>query len=125
MSEKATQAPTGIPHEENPMAIESSFQDLDNRDIAMEVRDFCREQEIEGDVDKAINLAHKHFAIQGKPWFQVVHDPEADEHYLSIHFRALGPAERVFEQSEAFLDVFVTAVDRQKQKCINVVYHSL
>jgi hypothetical protein len=93
--------------------------------IPLEVREFCKEKQIEGDLAKTIDLAHQHFTIRGRPWFQVVHDPEAEEHYVSIHIGVAGAAERVFEQGEAFLDSFGVAVDRDKHSYITLVYHSI
>ena len=89
------------------------------------VREFCAQRQIEEEVAETLVLARSHFAIVGKPEFQVVDDPESGEHYLSIHFQAFGQPEEVFQQSDAFLDSFRASIERIKQNYINLVYHSM
>ena len=90
-----------------------------------EVRDFCAAKQINDSVKTAIFLARQHFATIGEPVFEVVNDPEYGEHYVGIHIQVEGGPEEVFQQSKAYLDSFLAAIEPQKRIFVNLIYHSM
>ena len=63
----------------------------------VEVRGSAQKQ-IEREVREAIGLARLHFSMIGEPDFELIHDPDHDEHYLGIHVYASGDPEIVVRQ---------------------------
>ena len=55
----------------------------------------------------------------------IVDDPESNANYLAIHVDVSGDPELVIQQSESFIDDFVTSIDRSKQPFISLVYHAI
>ena len=102
-----------------------AMRSLESTEIPSEVREFCARKQIHDELKQTVVLAKRHFAMAGEPRYQVVNDPECGEHYVSIHIQAEGQPEEVFQQSEAFLDMFLASIDRSKQNYINLVYHSV
>ncbi len=90
-----------------------------------EVRDFCAEKQINDSVKTVIFLARQHFVTIGEPVFEVVNDPEYGEHYVGIHVQVEGGSEEVFQQSKAYLDSFLAAIEPQKRIFVNLIYHSM
>lgn len=83
-----------------------------------------RRNRIEHEVRQTLTLARRHFSLVGQPSFKIVDDPECHENYLAIHVDVSGEPELVFQRSEDFLDEFVTAIDKSKQRLISLVYHA-
>jgi hypothetical protein len=95
----------------------------DTTEIPSEVREFCARKPINLELEQTIVLANRHFAMIGKPRFQVVDDPECGEHYVGIHIQAEGQPEDVFRKSESFFDSFLDRIEPEKQKHISLIYH--
>jgi hypothetical protein len=117
-TQPSAQPPTTASPELSPAEAPTSA------DLPQEVREFCDQKQIENEVEKTIALAGEHFTILGRPWFRVVQDDEADEHYAGIHVHVTGTPDEVFAQGEAFLDAFLRNIDQDKQKYISLIYHS-
>jgi hypothetical protein len=89
-----------------------------------DINEFCAKMLIKDDVAKTLMLARQNFAVLGDPTYEIVEDSECQELYLAIHVNVAGEPDRAFEQSNSFLDSFVTAIDPGKQRRINLVYRS-
>jgi len=86
---------------------------------------FCSRNGIEREIEETIDLARRHFALAGKPSFEVVDDPEHGESYVGLHIWAQGSPEDVFRRGRAFSDAFRSSVDREKRLLNNVIYHAV
>jgi hypothetical protein len=74
----------------------------------------CARNGIEREVTMTVDLATHHFTPRGQPAFEIIDDPECHENYLAIHVDVSGDPESVFQQSESFIDEFVTSIDGSK-----------
>ncbi len=86
--------------------------------------DFCAGTHIKEDVETTLALARQCFAVVGNARYEIIEDPECQEHYLAIHVNVSDAPEEAFAQSESFLDAFVASVDPSRQRRISLVYHS-
>jgi hypothetical protein len=86
--------------------------------------EFCARNGIEREVMLTVDLATHHFSFLGQPSFEIIEDPECNENYLANHVDVSGGPESVFQQSESFIDEFVTSIDRSKRRFISLVYHA-
>jgi len=98
---------------------------LDSVAIPGEARAFCSRRQLDYDLRRTLGLADKNFSIIGQPTFRIIEDAECDENYIAIHVNVKGTVEEVFQQSETFLDEFVTSIDGSKRRFINLVYHAI
>jgi hypothetical protein len=92
--------------------------------LPAELLGFCSENQVTLAFEQTVALARRHFSTVGDPWCELVQDDDCEEYYMAIHVNVSGGPEAVFGQSEAFLDAFVAAVDKRKQRLISLVYHS-
>ncbi|MGO9471614.1 MAG: hypothetical protein ACLQVF_46620 [Isosphaeraceae bacterium] len=93
--------------------------------IPADVQAFCSRKQLGCDLARTLELASTYFPIAGEPTFRVVEDAECDASYIAIHVNVEGTVEKVFQQSESFLDEFVTSIDKNKQRHISLVYHAI
>jgi hypothetical protein len=103
----------------------SPAEAVDRPDIPIEVRALCTRNGIEREIEGAIDLARRHFALAGNPSFEVVDDSEYGECYVGLQIWALGGAEEVFRRRRAFSDAFRDSVGREPRRLINVIYHAV
>src|SRR5262245_61726809 len=61
---------------------DSPTEAVDRPEIPSEVRVFCSRNGIEREIEETIDLARSHFALERKPSFEVVDDPEHGESYV-------------------------------------------
>jgi hypothetical protein len=107
---------TELHHSEPPRAGEMKATN--------DVNEFCEKLAIKDDVAKTLSLARRHFSVLGDPWYEIIEDSESQECYLAIHVNADGSTDEVFEQSESFLDAFVTNINSGNQRHISLIYHA-
>jgi hypothetical protein len=91
--------------------------------LSPEVKDFINENLVKIEIATALQLAERHFSTIGKPWCELIDDPDFGDCYLAIHLIVSEGVETAFLQSESFLSAFVVSVDPIKQRRISVVYH--
>jgi hypothetical protein len=89
-----------------------------------DIKEFCEKLVLKDDVAKTLSLARQHFSVLGDPWYEIIKDSESQECYLAIHINADGSPDEIFEQSESFLDAFVTNFNSDHQRHISLVHHS-
>jgi hypothetical protein len=118
-----------VPHmpriDSHGQASGSPTEALDRPEIPIEVRAFCSQSSIEHEIEETIDLARRHFALAGKPSFEVVDDPEHGESYVAVHICARGEPEDVFRQGRAFWDSFRDSVGPEQRRRINLIYHAV
>jgi hypothetical protein len=90
--------------------------------LAPEIVAFCARERIGKELDKAIQLAKKHFVVSTDPTVQLEQDPELDDFHLVVEVSTSGEVRDIVAAHQHFAQEWAAAVPWPKSEKIRLTY---